>query len=133
MADEEEAQAPEASFESLPRALQHAILRRVPVDARARCACLNSCWRVELVDVSLWTRLDLSRSSGVRVRVTDDMLRGASGLARGGLTALDVSGCAAVMTHETLLAVVAANSGALTELCMYEAGQRADGHPVDVP
>jgi hypothetical protein len=115
MADEEEAQAPDASFETLPRALQHAILRRVPVDARARCACLNSGWRDELAEVSLWTRLDLSRTSGVRVRVTDAVLRGASGLARGGLAALDVTGCEHV-THDELLPVVTSNARALAEL-----------------
>jgi hypothetical protein len=123
MADDEEAQAPAASFESLPRALQHAILRRVPVDARARCACLNSGWRDELADVSLWTRLDLSRASGVRVRVTDAVLRGASGLARGGFAALDVSGCRDV-THDALLAVTTSNVDALTELRVQDWGEQ---------
>jgi hypothetical protein len=104
-----------ASFVSLPRVLQHAILRRVPVDARARCACVHSGWRAAVDDVSLWTRLDLSRSSGVTCTVNDAALRCASGLARGGLTALDVSGCLHV-TPRTLLEVATANSRSLTEL-----------------
>jgi hypothetical protein len=90
-------------------------LLRLPVDARARCACVCRGWRVVTAEVSLWTRLDLSSSSGVRVRVTDGVLRGAVGLARGSLTALDVSGRADV-TQATLLAVVTANAAALTEL-----------------
>jgi hypothetical protein len=107
-------EAERASFASLPPALQHAILRRLPVDARARCACVCRGWRDTLMDVSVWTRLDVSRSSGVRVAVTDAVLCGASGLARGALTALDVSGCGA--TYGALLAVVAANAGTLIEL-----------------
>jgi hypothetical protein len=91
------------------------IFARLPVDARARCAAVCRGWRTTLADVSLWTRLDVSRSSGVRVAVTDDVLRGATGLARGALTALDVSGCLDI-TREALLAVVAANASALIEL-----------------
>ncbi len=117
MADEaavEEEEAARTSFVSLPCALQHAILRRVPVDARARAKLVSSGWRDELADVSLWTLLDLSAGSGVTCTVNDAALRGASGLARGGLTALDVSEAGAV-TPEALLAVAAANAGALTE------------------
>jgi hypothetical protein len=104
-----------ASFVSLPRVLQHAILRSVPVDARARCACVHSGWRAAVDEVSLWTRLDLSPSSGVTCTVNDAALRGAAGLARGRLAALDVSGCGDV-THVELLAVVDANATALNEL-----------------
>jgi hypothetical protein len=118
--DEAQGQA-RATFASLPRALQHAILRRVPADARARCACLNSGWRNELTDVSLWTRLDLSPSSGMTCIVNDAALRAASGLARGRLEALDVSG-RDVLAHDTLIATLAANAGALTELQMLKTG-----------
>jgi hypothetical protein len=114
MANSDE-EAQRASFSSLPFALQHTILHRLPVDARARCECVCRSWRTQLADVSLWTRLDLSRSSGVRVRVTDAVMCGASGFARGALTALDVSGCWHI-THGALLAMVAAKAGTLTEL-----------------
>jgi hypothetical protein len=46
--------------------------------------------------------------------MTDAVLLGASGLARGALTALDVSGCGA--TYGALLAVATVNAGALIEL-----------------
>jgi hypothetical protein len=65
--------------------------------------------------VSLWTRLDLSPGSGVMCTVNDTALRGAAARARGGLEALNVSGCTDV-TYEALLAVVTSNAGALTEL-----------------
>jgi hypothetical protein len=71
----------------------------------------------------LWTRLDLSSSSGVRVRVTDAVLAGAAAKARGQLAALDVSGCDDV-NFIALLAVVRANAGALHEL---RAGARESG------
>jgi hypothetical protein len=112
---EASAEPARTSFVSLPRALQHAILRRLPVDARARCAAVCRGWRAATSDASLWTRLDLSPASGVRVRVTEAVLRGASGLARGALTALDLSGCARGVTHDALLAAVIVNAG-LTEL-----------------
>jgi hypothetical protein len=100
-----------------------AVFARLPVDARARCKLVCRGWRDTLMDVSLWTRLDLSPSSGVRVAVKDAVLSGASGLARGGLTALDASDCFNV-THDALLAVVAANAGALTELHLHTEGSR---------
>jgi hypothetical protein len=74
-------------------------------------------WRSTLEEPSLWTRLDLSPSSGVTVRVTDAVLAGAAGKARGQLAALDVRGCARV-TINALLDVLRANGGALRELCV---------------
>jgi hypothetical protein len=118
----DEANAPPlcgASFASLPHALALAVFVRLPVDVRARCKLVHRGWCATLADVSAWTRLDLSPSSGVAVGMTDDVLRGASGLARGGLMALEVSG-AAFLTHDALLAVAAANAGALTELRVHE-------------
>jgi hypothetical protein len=115
MANSDDEEAERASFASLPPVLQHAILRHLPVDARARCKLVSRGWNSMLTDVSLWTRLDLSRSSGVRKLVRDRVLRGASGLAHGVLTALDVSGCLDI-TYEALLAVLTANADTLTEL-----------------
>jgi hypothetical protein len=114
--DPADAQPAPLTFASLPRALQCEVFARAPVDARARAACVCHAWCDVLSERSLWTRLDLSRKSGVaRERVTDALLRGAAAKARGGLTALDVSECDQ-LTHEVLLEVVAANAGALTEL-----------------
>jgi hypothetical protein len=118
--DEAHGQA-RASFVSLPHVLVLAVFARLPVDARARCAAVCRGWRATVSEPCIWTRLNLSRTSGVRVHVTDAVLRGASGLARGGLTALDVSGCRDV-THDALLAVTTSNAAALTELQMLATG-----------
>jgi hypothetical protein len=109
-------QAARLTLSSLPRALQCEVFARTPMDARARAAAVCKAWCGVLAERSLWLRLDLSPAGGVaRDRVTDALLRGAAGKASGGLTALDVSDCE-LLTHATLLAVVTANAGALTEL-----------------
>jgi hypothetical protein len=104
------------SLASLPPALVLHIFSLLPVDARARCAAVSRGVRDVLSERSAWARLDLSPSSGVTCAVTDAVLRGAASKAGGVLAALDVSGCNHV-TFDALLAVVAANSGELRELC----------------
>jgi hypothetical protein len=101
--------------EALPHSVMSKVLMLLPADARARTACVCRGLCATLADVSLWARLDLSLSSGVRVRITNAVLAGAAAKARGQLTALDVSGCNAV-TLDALLAAVRANGGALREL-----------------
>jgi hypothetical protein len=91
------------------------ILAKLPVDLRARCACVCRGWRAALLEHSLWTRLDVSHTSGVTVAVTDALLRGAVARAGGGLQALDVSRCSAA-SRATLLALVTANADTLREL-----------------
>jgi hypothetical protein len=103
-------------FALLPHGVFVKVLLLLPVDARAACATVCKNWRSTLAERTLWTRLDLSLDgSDVEAEVTDALLRGAAAKARGGLTALDVSGCLHI-THEALLEVVTANAGALTEL-----------------
>jgi hypothetical protein len=114
-ADERAADA----FACLPLAVVLHVFTLLPVDARARAAAVCKTWCNALAERSLWTILDLSLAGGVaRERVTDALLRGAAAKARSGLTALDVSGCEP-LTHATLLDVVTANAGALTELRAY--------------
>ena len=64
---------------------------------------------------SLWTRLDLSRASGVRHPVSDAVLRGAAARAGGELVLLNLDECSAT-THDARLEVVAANGGSLRKL-----------------
>jgi hypothetical protein len=104
------------SLASLPPALTLQIFSLLPVDARARAACLSRGFHAVLSERSAWTRLDLSPSSGVTCTVTNAVLEAAASKAGGALTALDVSGCEDV-TFEALHAVVAASSGTLRELC----------------
>jgi hypothetical protein len=104
-----------SALSPLPLPLVLHVFSLLPVDARARAACVRRGWRITLLEPSLWTRLNLSPSSGVRVRVTDAVLAGAAGKACGQLAALDVSACEDV-SFNALLAVVQANGGALREL-----------------
>jgi hypothetical protein len=113
------------SLASLPHALLLRVFAALPADVRLRCAEVCRGWRDALSERSLWTRLDLSKTSGVAHRVTDALLRAAAAKACGALQALHISGSRHV-THTALLAVVTANAGALRELdagdCRYDNG-----------
>jgi hypothetical protein len=109
------AAAEHATLSPLPLVIVLHIFSLLPVDARACAACVCRGWCAVLSERSLWTRLDLSPSSGVRVRVTDAVLAGAAAKARGQLSALDVTDCLHVASA-ALLAVLRANGGALRQL-----------------
>jgi hypothetical protein len=111
------AAAPPSALAPLPLPLVLHVFSLLPVDARARAACVCRGWRTTLEERSLWTRLDLSPSSGLAVGVTDAVLAGAARKARSQLAVLDVMHCARV-SFDALLAVVAANGVALRELCV---------------
>jgi hypothetical protein len=106
-----------SALSPLPLAVVLHIFSLLPVDVRARAACVCRGWCHVLLERSLWTRLDLSPSSGVRVRVTDAVLSGAAAKARGGLQTLDVFGCE-YLTPREVLGVIISNRGALRDLCI---------------
>jgi hypothetical protein len=104
-------------FAALPSALALQIFAALPADTRLRCAEVCRDWRALMAERSLWTRLDLSRKSGVTHRVTPALLRAAASKAGGALTALDVSGVwKALYDDGVLREVLAANAGTLREL-----------------
>jgi hypothetical protein len=109
---------PATTIAALPRALLARVLARVPVDTRLRCCEVSSGWSDFLAtERSLWTALDLSKTSGVTHKVTDALLRAAAAKAGGALTTLDVSGCyGRGPSYDALLEVLTANAGHLTEL-----------------
>lgn len=100
----------------LPPVLLERCLLALPVDSRARAACVSRGWRSVLADPRLWTRLDLSPSSGVTVCVTEAVLRGAAARARGQLVALDISDCFNMIGFRVARDVLAANANSLCEL-----------------
>jgi hypothetical protein len=102
-------------FAALPQPLAHKIFAALQADTRLRCVEVCTGWRDALSERSLWTRLDLSETSGVTHRVTPALLRAAAAKAGGALQALDVSGCTSLV-HDALRGVLAANAGALREL-----------------
>ena len=99
----------------LPPALTLHVFGLLPVDARACAACVSRAWCSALADWQLWTRLDLSPSSGVRVFVNDTVLLGATAKARSQLVALDVSDCE-YLSRDALLTAVRTHGGTLREL-----------------
>ena len=50
---------------SLPEPVLQRIFAVLPVDQRARCACMCRAWRDALADPERWAVLDLTSSSGV--------------------------------------------------------------------
>jgi hypothetical protein len=107
-------------FGALPRALALKIFAALPADTRLRCAEVCREWRAMVAERSLWTRLDLSATSGVTHRGwrgRPALLRAAAAKAGGALQALDVYGVLErLLNDDTLREVVAANAGALREL-----------------
>jgi hypothetical protein len=105
----------------LPLSIVLYIFSLLPVDCRLRCAEVCRGWRAVLLERSLWTRLDLSATSGVHVPeegaahgALDSLFRCAAARAGGGLQALHVG--TDRVTFAALREVVAANGGALREL-----------------
>jgi hypothetical protein len=110
----------------LPLSVVLHIFSLLPVDCRLRCAEVCRGWRSVLLERNLWTRLDLSATSGVRVpehlgHTLDTLLRCAAARAGGGLQLLHVD--TSRVSHAALLEVAAANAGALQELH----GESTDG------
>lgn len=64
----------------------------------------------------MWQDLDLSDSSGVTCRKTEEMMAVAAAHARGALRTLNLNGFRARFTYNVLLAVVTANAGSLRTL-----------------
>ena len=104
-------------FAALPRALALPIFRLLPADARAHAALVCRAWRDAVAEPSVWTYLDLTFSGGVRVSVTDAVLRGAAARARGQVQTLAVMHSA--VSYDAVLQFVTANADSLHELyCM---------------
>jgi hypothetical protein len=104
------------------------IFSLLPVDDRLRCAEVCRGWRAVLLERSLWTRLDVSATSGVRApqngrQTLDNLLRCAAARAGGGLQSLDLS--VENISTVPLRHVVAANAGALHVLRMDTGAARA--------
>jgi hypothetical protein len=112
--------AEEDCVASLPAPLVQNIFSRLAADERARCATVRRSWRAAVSDSSLWTRLDLSVTSGVTCTLNDAALVAVTARAGGSLEMLDLRGRNAFgfpeYSHAALLAVATANSATLLEL-----------------
>ena len=100
-------------FDALPEPVLLVLFLALPVDARARAACVCRAWRAFLADVSLWQVLDLTPAGGVAAeRVTENLARGASARAAGNLRVLNFTHLLNLNTR-TLLDAVASGTAAL--------------------
>ena len=78
-------------MDTLPPLVLTRILSALPVDSRARAACVSRAWRAALADPSLWTVLDLSPAGGVAAeKATPALLLAAAARAAGQLRVLDL-------------------------------------------
>ena len=76
-------------FDALPEPVMRVLFLALPVDERARAACVCRSWRAFLADVSLWQVLDLTPAGGVAAeRVTENLVRCAVRRAAGQLREL---------------------------------------------
>jgi hypothetical protein len=108
-----------AALAPLPLALAQHIFLLLPVDSRARAACVARGWRDALADAALWTRLDLSSCDSGVARSLDAalVLQGAARRAAGRpICHLDVAGLPHLIPQNVLLEMVAGNAATLREL-----------------
>ena len=111
-------------FEVLPPVIVRAVLLRLTITQRARCACVCRRWRELVADPELWLRLDFTGFSsefrGVYRTVTETALRGAAARAQGRLETLDIVHLPSLQA--ALSDVVAQNAASLRELRLCTVG-----------
>jgi hypothetical protein len=110
-------------LDALPLALCLRIFMLLPVDARLLAAAVCRSWRRMLAERSLWTRLDLSRTSGMRNPMA--LLRAAAARAGGQLEALRMHSWD-YQTLAVLMGVLPANAGSVRELSLSGDDERPD-------
>ena len=110
------ADASGASHEALAVAVLH-VAPVLPVDARARAACVCRAWRDFLADPALWQVLDLTLAGGVAAaRITDAVLRGAVKRAAGRLRVLRLEHTLSVELNELLIELILSDGAELQEV-----------------
>jgi hypothetical protein len=103
-----------APFDALPEPVLRVIMLALPVDARARAACVCRSWRAFLADPSLWLHLDLTPAGGVVAgRVTENLVRGAVARAGGQMRVLCLNRVPDVDDRELLVNLVMADEAQL--------------------
>jgi hypothetical protein len=105
----------------LPPALTRALLLLLPLDSRARCACVCRSWRAAVDDPELWLRLDFACGDDEDTynhgrRFSDAALRVVAARARGRLETLEVNQRLIYGWLPALRDVVAANAASIQKL-----------------
>ena len=101
----------------LPEEALRVIMLALPVDARARAACVCRSWRAFLADSSLWLVLDLTPAGGVAAeRVTENLVRAAVARAAGRLCVFSLNGLPDLDACALLVDVLDSDGAELQEL-----------------
>jgi hypothetical protein len=101
----------------LPEEALRVIMLALPVDARARAACVCRSWRAFLADASLWQVLDLTPAGGVAAeRLTPNLIRGAVARAAGGLRSLSLEDVPNLNARQMLLDVIESDGAQLQQV-----------------
>ena len=101
----------------LPEEALRVVMLALPVDARARAACVCRSWRAFLADPSLWQVLDLTLTGGVAAeRVTANLVRGAVARAARQLRELSLNWVPDLNVRELLVALVVSDGAALQQV-----------------
>jgi hypothetical protein len=104
-------------FDALPEPAQRSVMLALPVDARARAACVCRSWRALLADVSFWQVLHLTPAGGVAAeRVTENLARGAVARAAGHLRSIGWNVVPGREMKELLVALVQSDGAELQEV-----------------
>jgi hypothetical protein len=102
-------------FDALPEPVFRILFLALPVDERARAACVCRSWRAFLADPSLWQVLDLTPAGGVAAaRVTENLVRGAVARAAGYLRVFRLS--RAIRLNALLIDVIVNHGAELEEV-----------------
>jgi hypothetical protein len=103
-----------SSFDALPEPVWRVIMLALPVDARARAACVCRAWRAFMADPALWNVLDLTAAGGVAAeRMTENLVRGAVARAAGQLREFSLNWVPNLNVRELLVALVVSDGAAL--------------------
>ena len=104
-------------FDALPLAALRVLFLALPMDERARAACVCRSWRAFLADPSLWHVLDLTPAGGVvAARVTENLVRSAVHRAAGQLRSLSLEWTAGFRANGLLVELVQTDGAALQQL-----------------
>ena len=104
-------------FDALPVPVWRVLFLALPVDARARAACVCRSWRAFLADPSLWQVLDLTRSGGVvALCVKENLVLGAVARAAGRLRVLSFSDDSTQRVKEVLFEFILSDGAELEQI-----------------
>jgi hypothetical protein len=105
------------SFDALPEPALRVTMLALPVDARARAACVCRAWRAFLADPSLWQVLDLTFAGGFEAwRTTINLMRGAVKRAAGELRILRFQRVGNLDMEKLFLDVILSDGAELQEV-----------------